>query len=63
MAKQQTSKLQLLCEACGYQAEELEVVKKFFLYCKECTEADKRRERFKREEIEWNRGVDQKDSE
>lgn len=62
MPKSSTPKLELVCELCGCEAIELEVVKKFFLYCKECAEAEKRRERFKREEEEWNRGGAQKET-
>lgn len=54
-------KFQLNCEVCGTPAFELKIIR-HFLYCKECAEAKERRDRFKREESEWNRGEDQKDT-
>lgn len=55
-------KLELTCECCGFETKELEIVKNFMLHCPECTAAEKRRDRFREEEEEWNRGVDQKDA-
>lgn len=55
-------KFEFVCESCGYEAHELEIQKNKLMWCKECAEAEKRRERFRREEEEWNRGVDQKDT-
>jgi hypothetical protein len=62
MKSQQRFKTELFCEECGYQSETLTIVKKFFLVCKDCVEAIERRARFLREEKDWNRGVDQKDT-
>lgn len=55
-------KLKLICECCGCEMPQLEIVKKYFMYCDECVIADKRRQRFLDEEEEWNRGVDQQDT-
>lgn len=63
MARQQVSSFQLYCEQCGYEAHELHIVKRHLMYCKDCTDAQKRRDRFKREEKDWDRVVDQKDTE
>lgn len=62
MAKQQTfNKLVLVCEVCGCETEQL-TIKKRVLYCNLCAEAKERRDRFKREEAEWNRAVSPKDT-
>lgn len=61
MAKTPISKLVLICEVCGYETEQL-FIKKRLLYCKDCAEAKERRDRFKREEAEWNRAVSPKDT-
>jgi hypothetical protein len=55
-------KPEFFCEECGFQSDQLYTVKKHFLFCKDCAEAHKRRERFKKEEDEWNRGVGQKEN-
>jgi hypothetical protein len=53
MSKQNLTKLVLVCEECGCETTQLEI-RKHLMYCKECAEAKKRRERFLREEKEWN---------
>lgn len=45
-------KLELVCEECGFETAQLEI-HKHMVYCKECAEAKRRRERFLREEKEW----------
>lgn len=45
----------LVCEECGTEAPKLYSCD-VFLYCVNCAEAHLRRERFKREEDEWNNG-------
>lgn len=62
MKQSNPNKLRLICEVCGFESEQLEIRKRF-LYCKECAEAKDRRDRFLREEEEWNRGLGQKDIE
>lgn len=59
----QVSKFKLYCEECTAEAYELEIQKNKMLVCKDCAEAKERRDRFKREEAEWNRGVGQKETE
>lgn len=60
MRKQRTyqtdkpQKLVLHCESCSVEATELHLIKGGFLYCRDCQEAHNRRDRFKREEAEWN---------
>lgn len=56
-------KLKLVCECCGFETPQLEIIKKHLMYCNECSQAEKRRERFRQEEKEWNKGVDQKETE
>ena len=55
-------KLKLICECCGYESPQLEIVNKYLMYCNECMIAENRRERFRREEKEWNGGVAQEET-
>lgn len=52
MKKVQLTKLELVCEECGFQTEQLEV-RKHIMYCNECADAQRRRERLKKADKEW----------
>lgn len=49
-----SDKPKFVCESCGFGTNHL-ISYKGFLFCKECEEAEKRRDRFLREEEEWNK--------
>jgi len=53
------TKLELVCENCGTQLMNLEIHKSM-LYCNWCTTNQKRKERLKREDAEWERAVSPK---
>lgn len=55
MKKIQFAKLELVCEECGCQTEYLEI-HKTIMYCKECADARRRRERLKKADREWEQG-------
>lgn len=59
MTKQFT-KLELICERCGWNYGEYEIYKRL-LYCGACLVAHKRRERADREDAEWDRAVSPKE--
>lgn len=45
-------KLRLVCEHCGFEINELLIVDNFMI-CKECFEAEQRRNKLKQSEKEW----------
>lgn len=47
-------KLELICEDCGFQTSKILIHKNMF-YCKECLEAEERRDRFLKEDGKWNK--------
>jgi hypothetical protein len=55
------TKLELVCEICGTQLINLEIHKRM-LYCNWCANNQKRKERLKKEDAEWERAVSPKNN-